>query len=242
MQIDPVKKATFITPNWPKISNVSAICISVPSANFLSPYRFHTNATSYRKSNEQLSAIFQTPIQCARLHQGDTNYITKASTHGYTIYADGHYTQEKNLACCIVTADCIPILIADTHGKWVMAVHAGWRGLKNDILQKSLEHLPNHTDKPQVWLGPSICDNCYPVGPDFVNQFTDKHSDYRQFFNKKSKNQHANLAAIATYQLSKLGIEKIYQSALCTYCTNYLQSYRRDKQQSNRILSAIWLS
>jgi YfiH family protein len=79
---------------------------------------------------------------------------------------DGIVTSTAGLTLAVLVADCIPVLMADSHAGVVAAVHAGRAGVRNGVVFRALdamEELGARRDRVEVWLGPSICGACYEV-------------------------------------------------------------------------------
>jgi YfiH family protein len=132
------------------------------------------------------------------------------------------------------TADCFPVLIADSRTHAVAAVHAGWRGTAAEILIQTLHAMREKlgTDPQDVFavIGPGIGACCYQVGEEVALKFGRK------------KAGHLDLAAVNRRQLLMAGLsgEKIDAVGSCTYCdAENFYSFRRDKEQAGRMISYI---
>jgi YfiH family protein len=88
--------------------------------------------------------------------------------------ADASWTTEQGLACAVLTADCLPVVVADTGGSLVGVAHCGWRGLVAGVLENLLSALPRPDGELVAWLGPGICGRCYEVGADVREAVTDQ--------------------------------------------------------------------
>lgn len=80
-------------------------------------------------------------------------------------YGDG-------FAVAVLVADCLPILLVDEDSPTLAVVHAGWRGLENNVLESALENF-EHRDAVHAFLGPCISARAYQVGPEVAEHFTD---------------------------------------------------------------------
>ncbi len=155
--------------------------------------------------------------------------------------ADGAYTTIKNRICTIMTADCVPLLFCNSTGTKVAAVHAGWKGICNGIIEKAVELL----DKPStimVWIGPCICAKHYEVGTDVYDSCRKHLSLTQTAFEQTDKNHwQCDLVSIVKIILKNRGIGAIYECGLCTYeQENLFYSYRRDGV-TGRTASMIWM-
>ena len=72
---------------------------------------------------------------------GDKAVHTSPHSIDFSKEADAHYTGEKNLGLAISTADCIPVMIYNENPMWISGIHAGWRGVLNKIVPKTIEAL-----------------------------------------------------------------------------------------------------
>lgn len=83
---------------------------------------------------------------------------------------DGHATDQPGLLLSVSVADCVPVFLADARTRTVAAAHAGWRGTAGGILERTIggmtEAWGSRPDDIHVHLGPSICGQCYEVGPE----------------------------------------------------------------------------
>lgn len=157
---------------------------------------------------------------------------------------DASFTTQKNKVCVVMSADCIPILLTDTQARFAAAIHAGWRGVENNIIRNSIISSNIKVNEIIAYIGPSICQKHFEVGAEVLEQFTKQYMENKQFFIPNSNNKfNCDLAAIAKLQMLKIGIlpNNIHLSNLCTYCEKELfYSYRRDGI-TGRIASLIWL-
>src|SRR5271169_87744 len=98
---------------------------------------------------------------------------------------DALITREPGVLLTIQTADCIPILLADTRQRAVAAIHSGWRGTSQRIAEKALGRMQmEFGTRPQdvlAALGPGIGGCCYEVGHEVVKEFTAKFLNAREW-------------------------------------------------------------
>ena len=99
---------------------------------------------------------------------------------------DALITREPGVLLTIQTADCVPILLADTRQRAVAAIHSGWRGTVQRIAEKTLGRMQmEFGTRPRdvvAALGPGIGGCCYEVGHEVVKEFAAKFSDAREWF------------------------------------------------------------
>src|SRR3954471_7277106 len=87
---------------------------------------------------------------------------------GFCGEGDALYTEEKGLALSVMTADCVPVLMAGPSE--IAAIHAGWRGIVSGIIPATLERLAGPLSEWTAWIGPAIGVCCYEVGEDVAAQ------------------------------------------------------------------------
>lgn len=180
------------------------------------------------------------------LNQTHTNYILDLDNPPETIEKsyDAALTRQANKVCVVMTADCLPILLTDSEGSFVAAVHAGWRGLQNKIISKSIHATNASHQKIIAYIGPSICQEHFEVGHDVYESFSKLDSKNSKYFKVKSPEKfNCDLIAIARYQLKQMGIPSshIYSANQCTYCNNHLFYSYRKEHETGRFASLIWI-
>ncbi|MBC3767904.1 peptidoglycan editing factor PgeF [Neptunicella marina] len=157
---------------------------------------------------------------------------------GQVYVADASFTFKAGVVCAVMTADCLPLLIAFPQQKAVAAIHAGWRGLANGIIEACFEKMALPVQEAQVYLGPAIGADAFEVGEDVKQNFAPEDTQY--FTPDKNQKYFADIYALARARLNRLGITNIVGGEYCTF-TNEKQffSYRRDGQ-TGRMVSYIW--
>ncbi|MCK8044691.1 peptidoglycan editing factor PgeF [Shewanella sp. 1CM18E] len=170
-----------------------------------------------------------------------------AADNSQVINADGSYTQSKDQVCVVMTADCLPVLLCDENGTEVAAVHAGWRGLCDGIIEVAVAKFTYKPHELVAYLGPAIGPNAFEVGAEVKAQFEAKHPQASQFFsahlNKQGEQKFmADIQGLAEFRLALLGVKRIYKDQRCTVADaeNFF-SYRRDGI-TGRMASFIWLN
>lgn len=151
---------------------------------------------------------------------------------------------------CVMTADCLPVFIADRSGRIVAAVHAGWRSLADGIVQRTVEEVRRRCSdlKPAVWLGPRIGADAFEVGEDVreaMCQHLPEEAVARAFKPAAAEGKfYADLGALAYAALESAGIDAsgIADCGLSTYRDpNQFWSFRRDGERSGRHAALIWI-
>lgn len=164
--------------------------------------------------------------------------------------ADAVWTDQPDLVLAVLTADCLPILLADSAGKVACAIHAGWRGLVAGIVQNSIAALPVEAGGLTAWIGPAISQPNFQVGAEVRAEFLQQNQafavafkpDFSSANNEKHHEKYlADLPLIAEMILRDLGVQQIEQSNICTFANQDYFSYRRNRQ-TGRIASLVYFN
>lgn len=180
-----------------------------------------------------------------------TESITNSSLHKPSI-ADASNSKTIDQPCTVMTADCLPVLFCNitdnNEAKQVAAAHAGWRGLADGILSKTLSTFSD-PESVIAWLGPAISQANFEVGQEVYDCFINKNPENKRAFiaspnaSTKQPKWLASLNELAKIELKQKGIKAIYGGEHCTYEESDLfYSYRRDGAQSGRMASLIMLT
>ncbi len=160
--------------------------------------------------------------------------------------ADASFTTKPNVVCVTMTADCLPVLLCDKAGTVVAAVHAGWRGLCDGVIEAAVNKLPVEHSEILAWLGPAIGPNAFEVGSEVRAQFIAKDAQAASAFQTNGNKWLGDIYQIARQRLNYLGVTQIYGGSVnedfCTYTdATRFYSFRRD-DVTGRMASLIWLS
>ncbi|MCW8996977.1 MAG: peptidoglycan editing factor PgeF [Psychromonas sp.] len=160
--------------------------------------------------------------------------------------ADAAWSVLKNHPCIVMTADCLPLLVTDKQGSFVCAIHAGWRGLCDGIIEKSLYSICGQLKiEPQqllVWLGPCIGEDAFVVGEEVRAQFIAENASAASAFIPCQDRYLADLHKLARLRLAPLNVAEISATEHRTFNEPELfYSYRRDGK-TGRMASLIWIA
>jgi YfiH family protein len=191
-------------------------------------------------------------LSCWQIHSADVVSVTTPWTRDQRPKADGMVTNRPGLCLAIATADCGPVLFADTRAKVIGACHSGWKGAFTGILEATLDGMEalgaKRADIHAV-LGPTISARAYEVGPEFVARFIDTHPDFAAFFIPSTKAGHAmfDLPAFIGHRLQLAQVGSFTNLDRCTYGEPELFfSYRRTtharEPDYGRLMAAIALT
>ena len=169
--------------------------------------------------------------------------ITEAQQH--VGEADAFHTSQAGIPVSIITADCVPLLLARRDGTQVAAVHAGWRGLHDGIIPETLAAMAQGAPVIAA-VGPTICASCYEVSEELAEQFAQR-LDAMPRNAVLPTHRHLDLRAIAEHQLRAAGVEEVEHVGGCTCCTRdaagqaIYRSYRRGDRGS-QMHSGLYLT
>mgnify|MGYP001261898267 FL=1 len=170
-------------------------------------------------------AIGRKPImQMDQTHSSTVNFIYGNKQ----IYksTDALITSNRDIALQVKVADCMPIFIFDKKSSFFGAIHAGWRGLANGIIENSIELLKKkdfNLRNIKVFIGPSISKRNFEIQNDVMEYFDSKFSIV------KDGKIFLSLQEVAIDKFASYGILDILNTNECTYDNLNYHSYRRDK-------------
>jgi YfiH family protein len=244
-------KQHYIFPNWPAPKNVKAVVTTRKFGYSASPYNEfnladHVNddVVAVEANRRLLSTELQLSSGPCWLNQTHSSKFAYLTAHSSTpIAADASFTDKKDIVCSVLTADCLPILLSNKTGTIVAAIHAGWRGLLNGIVEATCLGMKASGDDLIAWLGPAIGPDHFLVRNDVYDFFLKKNSNFENSFKIVHNNQWlANIYGLAREILQNLGIREIYGGEFCTYAEkDTFFSYRRDGDRTGRMACLIWL-
>ena len=140
---------------------------------------------------------------------------------------DGIVTRHDNFILGITTADCLPIIFIDYQNRVIGICHAGWRGLKRDIIENTIKKmLKIGSEKSNIrsFIGPCIRKNSYEVSREFINGLK---FNVEGLWTKKEDKYYFDLPKLAKCKLNDLGISEIVDSKIDTFKNIKYFSYRR---------------
>jgi hypothetical protein len=158
---------------------------------------------------------------------------------------DALATDRPGIILVTRTADCLPVFLVDRSKRVVAAVHCGWRGTRQRILERTVSGLIARygcrPDSLLAALGPCIDAPCYEVGDDVRDEFRAGGLAEGVFQLVRPGKYLFDLREANRRQLSAAGLAagRIFDVALCTRCEPRLHSFRRDRDASARLYNFI---
>lgn len=156
-----------------------------------------------------------------QVHSNRVHRLLERPTEDVAIEADAVVTRLPLMALGILTADCTPILLADSQAGVVGAAHAGWRGAVDGIVGNTVAAMVELGADPGriiAAIGPTISGENYEVGPQFMDDFTKLRPDgWRHFSTRNSGRAHFDLPGFVAFELKAVGVTQAERVGGCTY-------------------------
>ncbi|KUJ72215.1 peptidoglycan editing factor PgeF [Thiomicrospira sp. WB1] len=249
---------TFMEPDWSLPAGVKACVTTRETGHSQGPWQAGNLADHVGDCPADVAANRQAlltalgggvqPVWLAQTHSTHALAIDRPSVRldEKVPQADASWTNQKGLACTVLTADCAPILLADQNATAVAAIHAGWRGLVNGVVANTIRGMPVPADQLLAWVGPTIGPAHFEVGAEvfqaFVEAFEGAAACFQPVQTAPDTHYMADLPGLVKIAMIQEGVQAITLSDLCTYSDpQRFYSYRREGQ-TGRQASLIWLT
>src|SRR5690554_5538360 len=237
----------WLAPDWPAPQNVHACVTTRNGGESSGPFAGFNLGAHVGDSLDDVQAnraYLADALQCQPtwLDQVHGHRVVTADAE-QTLSADASVSREIGLACCIMSADCLPVLFADQAGSCVAAAHAGWRSLVAGILENTVARMQVAPWQIMAWLGPAIGPKVFEVGEEVREAFVHLHAEAEHAFvpSQSSERWLADIYQLARVRLAACGVQAIYGGGLCTVTDPRFYSYRRDAR-TGRFASLVWLT
>jgi polyphenol oxidase len=267
----------LLIPDWPAPAGVKAVFTTRSGGISNAPWESMNlgdhvgDVPQHVDANRAVlqKAIAAKAVFLKQVHGVGVEQLSSATPDGKV--ADACVTSQRGIACTIMVADCLPVLLSNLEGTAVAAAHAGWRGLAGidgkgvleavftafqGINQPLAQSIPARAS-PEIiaWLGPCIGPTTFEVGAEVKAAFEASQPDAAQFFKATEHGKFlADLAGLARARLEALGITQTYgNDSSPAWCTagkpSRFFSHRRDAGAdgngfgtTGRMAACVWLS
>ena len=157
--------------------------------------------------------------------------------------ADAAVTATPGTVLAILTADCLPVVLAAKDGGEIAAAHAGWRGLCTGVLESTVGAMRTPPDQLVAWLGPAAGPQAYEIGTEVFEAFTARDGRARMaFVPTRPGHWRVDLYMLARQRLLDAGMTDVHGGGLCTISDpSRFFSHRRDGR-SGRIATLAWIA
>ncbi|GAB0149813.1 MULTISPECIES: peptidoglycan editing factor PgeF [Marichromatium] len=239
---------TPIRPDWPAPARVRAFSTTRAGGLSEAPYAGLNLATHVgddparvarnRALLRDQAGLPEEPLWLEQVH----GCVVADDTAAPGCRADAAVSLRPGRVCAVLTADCLPLLLCDREGTRVAAVHAGWRGLADGVIERAVAALAIAPSRLLAWLGPAIGPDAFEVGPEVRERFVDLDPAAADAFRRGRDDRWlADLFVLARQRLVGAGVTAVYGGDLCTHIDpQRFFSYRRDGV-TGRQASLIWL-
>ncbi len=175
-----------------------------------------------------------TPGAGARAASGD---------RGEPVGADGAVTAAPDVVLAVMTADCLPVLLAAADGRQIGVAHAGWRGLAGGVLEAAVAAFDCQPADLLAWLGPAIGPAAFEVGDEVRAAFAGTDPGAAAAFTANSRGRwQADLAGLARRRLAQAGVSRVHGAPDCTHTDAGRYFSHRREAPCGRMASLIWLA
>jgi YfiH family protein len=247
----------WLEPDWDAPPGVRALCTRRGGGTSAAPYdslnlgaHVGDAADAVLENRARLRRIAQMPAEPRWLSQVHGVGVADLDTVDGIPVADAAVSARAGTVCAVLTADCLPVLLATVDGSVVGAAHAGWRGLAAGVIEAALHALRARAAPGmgiQAWLGPAIGPRRFEVGAEVRTAFLQQDpAAAGAFVPNDAGRWQCDLYALARLRLQRQGVGDITGGGLCTYADAAdFYSHRRDVQHlglaaTGRMASLIW--
>jgi hypothetical protein len=244
----------FIRPKWPAPPQVRVVSTTRAGGVSTGPYAslnlaLHVgdDAERVRENRGLLRAAAGLPSEPLWLEQVHgievVTHAGQAQPATVPPRADASVAFEPGRVCTVMTADCLPVVLADRAGTRVGVAHAGWRGLAGGVLEATIAALKVPPKDLLAWLGPAIAQPAFEVGPEVRQAFVQRWAAAAGCFAVNAAGRYqADIYGLARVALAAAGVEAVHGGGWCTQRdSGRFFSFRRDAQ-AGRMATLAWLA
>lgn len=241
---------SWLEPDWPAPAGVHALSTRRTGGVSETPFEslnlgahVGDRAEAVAENRRRLRAAARLPSEPVWLsQQHGTDVLDLDRPHELPRSADGSFTRRPGRVCAILTADCLPVLLASDCGAGVAAAHAGWRGLAAGVIESTVRALALPPSSLLAWIGPGIGRAHFEIAAEVRDELLRADPAAEGAFELNARGRYrADLPALARRRLERLGIARIYGGDECTHAApEHYFSYRRDGR-TGRQATLIWL-
>lgn len=264
LSFDAVKGAgmNLIVPDWPAPDSVKALVTTRAGGVSKHPYdslnlggHVGDDFVAVRRNRVLLKQALPSGIRLQWLNQVHGTHVVQVSSVSRTLRlktGDAAVVFDRGFGAVVMTADCLPVFFTNAAGSVAAVAHAGWRGLLNGVLEKTVDSTGVSPADLMAWMGPAIAPCHFEVGLEVRDAFLG-HPQWGQQFVPGltsafiSSPLHAgkfmmDIYAVARARLLNAGVQFVGGGGLCTVCEERrFFSYRRDRS-TGRMASLIYLN
>jgi len=238
-----------LIPDWPAPQNVMAVSTTRRGGYSAPPFdafnlglHVGDQPAQVRKNRSLLAQGLSLPTSPHWLEQVHGDRVLDLPAINPSLdQADAAFTEQKDVVCAVLTADCLPVFFTDRQGRYVAVAHAGWRGLLAGVLLSTVARFPVSSDQILIWMGPAIGPQHFEVGTEVRQQFVQCRADYEQAFVPDGNKWLMDIWLLVRRQLQSAGVVQIFGGGRCTVSdAEQFFSFRREGV-SGRMAHLIWM-
>jgi len=229
----------WIVPDWPVDRCVRGFATTRAGGAGTGPYaslnlgaHVGDEPAAVAENRRRLVAALGLPGEPRWLTQVHGSRVARAESldHDDVPEADAVVCRTRGIVCAVLTADCLPVLLADRRGSVVAAVHGGWRGLAAGVLEAALAAMDRPATELCAWLGPAISGAVYEVGGEVRERMLEADDDTAACFAPARPGHYLlDLRGVARVKLRRAGVPAVHGGLWCTLgMPRWFFSYRRD--------------
>jgi hypothetical protein len=243
-------KVEWLEPAWPAPPPVRVLSTLRTGGTSEGPYASLNLAAHVGDHSERVAANRRLLREAATL-PGEPLWLEQV--HGTEVVEHGGRTEvpradaaiatRSGRVCAVMTADCLPVVLADRAGTRIGIAHAGWRGLAGGVVEATIAALGCEPSELLAWLGPAIGQEAFEVGPEVRAAFLRRSPVLGGCFagNVRGRFQ-ADLGGLARLMLADAGVTSVHGGGACTATdARRFFSYRRDGT-TGRMATLAWLA
>jgi len=239
-----------LTPEWPAPPGVRVLTTGRSGGVSVGRYASLNLATHVGDAPEAVAenrallrvaaALPDEPCWLEQVH-GTRVLDLDALPAGHPGPADAAITRQAGRVCALLTADCLPVLLASRSGSVVGAAHAGWRGLAAGVLEATVRAMQVPPGTLIAWLGPAIGPAHFEVGPEVRAAFLAADAGAAAAFAENARGRYqADLYGLARKLLERAGVKAVWGGEACTFAERERYFSHRREGPTGRQATLIW--
>jgi len=240
----------WLTPDWPVPARVHVLstlrtggCSAAPYDSLNLAAHVGDSDGCVRDNRRILRDAASLPAEPLWMHQvHGTDVVVHDGNRAGAPTADAAIATLPGQVCAVMTADCLPVVLADHAGTRVGVAHAGWRGLVAGVVEATLAALDCAPADTVAWLGPAIGPGAFEVGAEVRDAFASRLPALGACFTPNARGRfQADLYSLARRQLAEAGVASVHGGTWCTASDpRRFFSFRRDGT-TGRMATLAWL-
>ena len=183
-----------------------------------------------------LRVLDRHPAEAAWPRFCHSNRVAWVDAGGEAGDVDALVTDVPGVVLTALGADCVPLVAVEPRRRLVCSAHIGWRGAADGLVERLLDSVESHggdLSALEVWLGPSICGDCYRVP-------VDRRAAVAAVLPEAEVGEGLDLRRGISARLLEAGAS-VNLVGPCTFESERLFSYRRDGQTGRQAAFVVLL-